>query len=220
MEKRRRILLTSSAVILICLSVAIGATLALFSDSTTVKTHLTAGDLEADLWRTNLEYSSLDEEGMLVKTNVYQDLDMSNTTLTEANAFGLDTEEIRIIPGSFIKADMEIRNTGNVAFNYTVKLIFSGDNTKSKDAFAKQLMITITDTSGNKSEPMALDKFTLEGEDYVVLQGLIKVSTVENVIAKDSFSIKVEFVDDDDNNLAQAATASFDLIVEAVQASK
>ena len=220
MEKRRRILLTSSAVILICLSVAIGATLALFSDSTTVQTHLTAGDLEADLWRTNLEYSSLDEEGMLVKTNVYQDLDMSNTTLTEANAFGLDTEEIRIIPGSFIKADMEIRNTGNVAFNYTVKLIFSGDNTKSKDAFAKQLMITITDTSGNKSEPMALDKFTLDGEDYVVLQGLIKVSTVENVIAKDSFSIKVEFIDNDDNNLAQAATASFDLIVEAVQASK
>jgi predicted ribosomally synthesized peptide with SipW-like signal peptide len=202
------------------MSLMFGATLALFSDNTTVKTHLTAGDLEADLWRTNLEYTSLSSEGLIEKTVVEDDLDMTNTTITEANVFGLDSEKIVIIPGSYIKADMEIRNAGNVAFDYVVKLIFTGDNTKT-NAFAKQLKITITDADGNTSEPLTLDKFTLSGEDYVILKGSLNVSTVEGVISSDTFSVTVEFVDDDSsNNLAQAATATFDLIVESVQSSK
>ena len=216
MNVKKRILLTASASILLCLAVMIGVTYSLFSDNATVKTHLTAGDLEADLWRTNLEYSCLDPEGKLEKTTVEEDLNMSNTKLTEANAFGLDTEDIIIIPGSYIKADMEIRNTGNVAFNYVVKLIFTGDTTKANH-FAEQLKITITYPDGKTSEGLTLDKFTSNGSNYVIMNGALTVSTVEGEYSSDSFSIRIDFIDNNDNNLSQAATASFDLIVESVQ---
>ena len=216
MNGKKRILLTASASILLCLTVMIGVTYSLFSDSTTVKNHLTAGDLEADLWRTNLEYSSLDAEGILQKNTVDEDLDMSNTKLTEANAFGLDTEDVIIIPGSYIKADMEIRNTGNVAFNYVVKLIFTGDTTKANH-FAEQLHITITYPDGKTSEITSLDKFTADGNYYVIMHGGLTVSTVEGAYSSDAFSIRIDFIDNENNNLSQAATASFDLIVESVQ---
>lgn len=216
MNGKKRILLTASASILLCLTVMIGVTYSLFSDSTTVKNHLTAGDLEADLWRTNLEYSSLNAEGILQKNTVDEDLDMSNTKLTEANAFGLDTEDVIIIPGSYIKADMEIRNTGNVAFNYVVKLVFTGDTTKANH-FAEQLHITITYPDGKTSEITSLDKFAADGNYYVIMHGGLTVSTVEGAYSSDAFSIRIDFIDNENNNLSQAATASFDLIVESVQ---
>ena len=141
---------------------------------------------------------------------------MSNTKLTEANAFGLDTEDVIIIPGSYIKADMEIRNTGNVAFNYVVKLVFTGDTTKANH-FAEQLHITITYPDGKTSEITSLDKFTADGNYYVIMHGGLTVSTVEGAYSSDAFSIRIDFIDNENNNLSQAATASFDLIVESVQ---
>jgi len=217
---KKRVLLTASAIILLCLTLFIGSALALFSDRTSVRNHLVAGDLEADLWRTNLEYTALNSEGKLQKTVVDEDLNFSNVSLTEDNVFGVKSESIVVVPGSYFDADLELRNVGNVAFTYVIKLVFVGDSTNN-DAFAKQLKITIVDTNGNTSTPKTLDKFTASsGTDYIISQGELKVSTTPGVQSADKFSVKVEFIDDDSvNNLAQAATATFDLIVEAVQAT-
>ena len=48
---RKRTLLVSCAVILLCMTVIIGMTWALFTDTHTVKNHLKAGDLDITLER-------------------------------------------------------------------------------------------------------------------------------------------------------------------------
>ncbi len=209
--------MTGSAIILICLTILIGATLGLFSDGATVHNHLQAGDLEADLWRTNLEYTSLNSVGKLVPTVIDKDLDLSNTKLPEKNVFGLDSSNMVIVPRSYVKADMEIRNLGNVAFDYTVKLVFTGDTSRD-NAFAKQLNITITDPTGKTSETVSLDKFTKDGNYYVLFSGELLASADRTTYTKAGFTVQVAFKDDSTiNNQSQAAIATFDLIVEAVQ---
>ena len=217
MGGKKRILLTASAIILLCLTIMIGATLGLFSDGATVHNHLQAGDLEADLWRTNLEYTSLNSVGKLVPTVVDSDLDLSNTKLPEKNVFGLDSSDLVIVPRSYVKAELEIRNLGNVAFDYTVKLVFTGD-TAYNNAFAKQLDITIIDPTGKTSEKLSLDKFTEADGNYILFTGELLASADRTTYTKAGFTVQVTFRDDSTiNNQAQAAVATFDLIVEAVQ---
>ena len=218
MGGKKRILLTASAIILLCLTILIGATFGLFSDGAVIHNHLQAGDLEADLWRTNLEYSALDSTGMLAATKIDADLNLSDTKLPELNVFGLDSSNMIIVPRSYVKADMELRNTGNVAFDYTVKLVFTGD-TALNNAFAKQLDITIVDPTGKELETRSLDKFTTDGKHYILFSGILLSTPEVTTYTKADFSVKVTFKDDSGiNNQAQAAIATFDLIVEAVQA--
>lgn len=220
MGGKKRILLTASAVIILCLTILIGATYGLFSDGVVIHNHLQAGDLEADLWRTNLEYTALDSAGLLGYTTIGDDLDLSNTKLPEMNVFGLDSSDLRIIPRSYVKADLEIRNLGNVAFDYTVKLVFTGD-TSLNNAFAKQLDITIVDPYGKESETRPLDTFTTDGKHYVLFSGNLLSSHDIMTYNKAAFSVKVTFRDDSTiNNQAQAAIATFDLIVEAIQSTQ
>lgn len=221
MGGKKRILLTASAIILLCLTILVGATLGLFSDGVTVHNHLQAGDLEADLWRTNLEYVDLNQYGQLQKRTVGTDLDLSNTTLAEKNIFGLDSSNMKIAPRSYVKADLEIRNYGNVAFDYNVKLVFTGD-TKEADnkAFAEQLLITVTHKGATVYDKIKLSEFTSSGNYYQLFAGELLVDPNASYSAA-PFTITVTFKDDNSvNNNAQTGTTTFDLIVEAVQSTK
>ena len=51
---RKRTLLVSSAVIMLCMTIIVGMTWALFTDTQTVHNHLQAGDLKITLKRTEL----------------------------------------------------------------------------------------------------------------------------------------------------------------------
>ena len=229
MVGKKRILLTATAIILLCVTILAGVTVALFTDNVSVRNHLIAGDLEVGLWRTNLWYTSLNNDGKLAKTEIGDDLNLETIPVGEETVFGVDSEDVRIVPGSQIKADLEIRNEGNVAFTYKAKIIFIYINpdpnaadkyvdpdpnvTDKNEALAQQLLVTVRDSEGKVTTSKALDKYTVENGEYVVLEGALTTSTDK----VDNFSVEIEFLDRTYNDMAQTGEATFDLIVEAVQ---
>ena len=180
--------------------------LALFTDNKTVKNHLRAGNLEVSLIRTNLEYTVLNSSGKLVLHKVEEDLNF--TSSTSANVFGVDSSSLRIVPGSYFKADMQLRNSGNVAFTYDVVIQLTGQS----NALAQQLEVTVTRADG-ASVTKKLSE-TKNGS-FVVDTGSMLAG-----VTSQSFSVTVKFINDTGiNDAAQAQLAEFDLIVRAIQAT-
>lgn len=203
---RKRMLLVSSAVILLCMIIIVGMTFSLFTDSKKVYNHLKAGDLEVTLKRTYLEYRILDTDGKLYTTKVEDDVNFTMSTID--NVFGIDSKNIRIAPGSYFKVDMQVINVGDVAFTYDVGIMLTGE----ANALSDQLVVTVTFANGTK-----VTKKLSEMVNGVTIQSgeLLRGSNSQ------TFSVEVVFIDDDSvNNAAQAQVAEFDLIVSAIQATK
>ncbi len=208
MKNKIKILFISYAVILLCTCFIVTGTYALFTDSAKVTNHLKAGNLDIKLERVNLEYQVLNEEGYLEK---YSNQDRVNFTgLVGKNIFGLDSKDILIVPGSYFEATLEIKNNGNVAFEYRCEMILS----QAVNELSKQVVVTITD-SNNAVSIMSLSDIS-NGYTF-------KLGEMNNNVLTDSFTIRLEFLDDAknnlevDNNSAKNQELSFDLVVEAVQ---
>ena len=207
--KRKRILLSSCSVIVACMAVVIGMTWALFTDSLSVKNHLQAGDLSISLRRTNLEYCVLGADGKLAVNTIEEDLDF--TEASENNIFGIDAQNMLIVPQSYFTAEMELINKGNVAFTYDVAIKLEG----AADKLAGQLEITVTGPNG--SQTIILDQ-SKESEKILYSGEMLKETTTN----AQKFTVTVKFLDDKttsgiNNNLAQGQNAIFDLTVTATQ---
>lgn len=204
--KKKRVLLISCSVIMLCICIIAGMSYALFTDSVSVGNHLQAGNLNVTLTRTNLKYSVLNDDGELAVTTVEEDLDL--TTSNANNVFGIDSSDIRIVPGSYFDADLEIKNAGNTAFNYSVSIKLLGDSTD----LAEQLKVTVRDENGDVIDTQMLGDLA---NGMSIDTGKMKVGdTVQK------FSVRVEFIDNTSiNNDAQNDSAVFDLVVTAVQAT-
>lgn len=214
--KQKRVLLLSCSVIVLCICILAGMSYALFSDSISVGNHLRAGNLKISLKRTGLEYSALNADGELDVTTITGSLNL--TTSSENNVFGIDSSNIRIAPGSYFDADLEIANVGNTAFTYAVSVKLLGNDT----ALTDQLKVIVTDCDGNRQEAMLSE-----------LAGGLQIDTGKMKVGDGAqkFNVRVEFVDDVEynrgrpadehvnNNDAQSKTAAFDLIVTATQAT-
>ena len=205
----KRAVLAACAVILLCLTVVIGVSLALFSDSQTVRNHLKAGDLDVTLTRTNLEYSVLNEDGELEKIVVPGR--QSFTSAGTENVFGVNSTSMLIIPGSYFKADMEISNDGDAAFVYNVGIQLIGES----NALAEQLEVTVT-----RPGQQPVTKTLNEMVNGVTIFGgeMLKGD------APHTFTVEVKFIKSNDsainNNLAQTQIAEFDLMVSATQSTQ
>ncbi len=230
MKKEKRVLLVSCSIIMICLCIIAGMAYALFTDSVSVGNHLQAGNLDATLTRTNLKYCVLNSEGVLQVHTNSEEQNFTESTRDENNIFGISSEGIKIVPGSYFEADMEVGNNGNTAFDYKVRLALFGETTE----LAKQLKVTFTRYNADGSVSSSTETKMLSelagGGAVFVSNGNIKVGE-----AKEKFTVRVDFIDDvnynaalpDDatisdrmnNNLAQSGNAIFDLVVEATQAT-
>ena len=217
--KTKRALLVSSAIILLCMTIIVGATYSLFTDRFSVGNHLVAGELEISLQRTRLAYMSLDDAGYLSETvnNTVHDF----TDRTSNNIFGLDAGNIRIAPGSYFEADLRVINDNaenanyysNVAFTYDVTFVLLEGN----PYLANQMQVTVIDHLGNE-KTMRLDE--------AVNGHVFEAGTLEAGEIGQNFTVRVEFLDDVnypdefDNDLAKGGELIFDLVVSAVQATK
>ena len=210
MMKKRALLISCSA-ILLCMSIIVGMTYALFTDSVSVKNHLQAGNLEISLKRKSLKYCVLNDEGVLAEDEAGE-LDLTDPT--DKNVFELDKENVVIVPGSYFDAEMEIANNGNVAFTYSVTIVLSED---SDYEFAKQLQVTVT-------HPGQAEPVTKKLSDFA--GGLeIPMGSVNVEQDPDVFNVRVDFIDDEndasiDNNSVQENSVEFDLVVKAIQAAE
>lgn len=221
---RKRALMVSGAIILLCMSIIVGMTWALFTDTQNVHNHLKAGDLKITLKRTELTKTTLDASGYLVETQVQKATD--NAVIfshpTDENVFGLTStngeQTEKIVPGSKFVAKMVIENNSDVAFGYWIEIVCT-DKTNGEN-LAKQLKVTVN--TGKDSSDLVGNGLTVKGENdgYV---GELAIG------ATGTFTVTVEFLDsfvDEnglekyDNDKAKSEEIKFDLVVHAVQATK
>lgn len=202
MTNKKRILITSFSVIILCLCILVGVSYSLFTDSETVTNHLKSGDLDITLERTNLEYVTLNEQGYLEVKDNNTLVDFTNDT--EENVFGLDNEEL-MAPGSYYVATLKLSNNGTVAFDYSLEIVLS----EAANDFANQLKVYVDgDTVGKTLGEIA------EDNKYIINSAA--------AVEKNSFkeiTVKVVFEHDANNNKAQDKSFSFDLVVSATQST-
>lgn len=221
---RKRALLISSSVILLCLTVIVGMTWALFTDTQTVKNHLQAGDLDITLTRTTLTKTTLDEKGYL-KTygpdNFPKNVDFSGDDA--GNVFEIemdDNGEIteKIVPGTQYIANMKLTNKSDVAFGYWIEI--KCNSADAAKALAKQVTVTVTGDSG---KPVSVSGGLIVGDEENFIDEV-------GIGDEKSFTVTVTFEDMDfvfedgklysTNDAAENQDLGFDLIVYAVQVSK
>lgn len=211
----KKALFIAIPIILLCIAIIAGATFGLFTNVINANNHLDSGELEISLIRTDLEYCILNEEGNLEVTTITDDYDFSGST--EENVFGIKSENVKFAPCSYFDADMEIRNNGNVAFDYSVGIALISDS----NDLTEQLIVTVTHFDGTT---------TTKKLSELVDGASIFTGTMKATETSQSFSVKVEFIDDIvananlaegeipiDNDLAKNQSAVFDLVVTAVQ---
>ena len=210
---RKRVLIVSGALILLCLTLIFGATLALFTDTQTVKNHLRAGDLDITLKRTELVKKTLDASGYLT----WLDPDKTVVDFTgpaKENVFDIGEDEL-IVPGSQFVATMQVENHSDVAFGYWIEIVCT-DQQYGPD-LAKQLKVTVN--TGSDKSGFVADGLTVKGADDGNV-GELAIGATAN------FTVTVEFLDSEiadniaDNDLAQTQELYFDLVVHAVQVTQ
>ena len=209
---RKRALLVSASVILLCMTIIVGMTWALFTDTQKVTNHLQAGDLSITLKRTELTKTTLNAQGKLVTSD--PDTTTKNfSNPTDENVFGI-VEGEKIVPGTKYVAKMQVENHSDVAFGYWIEIVCT-DKTNGAD-LAKQLKVTVN--TGADASASVNDGLTVGSSSNYVGE-LIIGATAE-------FTVTVEFLDSfvaenniDHNDLAQGESLSFDLVVHAVQAT-
>ena len=200
--------------IILCLAVVVGMSWALFTDTQNVTNHLKAGDLKITLKRTELLKTTLNSAGYLFTPDQPDKTVVDFTNPTGDNVFDIGSTE-KIVPGTKFSAKMQIENNSDVAFGYWIEVVCT-DKTNGED-LAKQLKLTV-----NTGE-----------DDISTINDGLKIGSDKNFIdvlaigENGTFTVTVEFVDDDytfingvltsTNDLAEREDLAFDLVVYAVQ---
>ena len=211
--KTKRALLLSGVTILLCFTIIIGMTYALFSDTDSVYNHLQAGTLEVTLKRTRLDktyYVGGRDLRHEINENV---IDFTSKTSLDRNVFDILANE-KIVPGCKYVATMQVENHSDAPFGYWIAVKCS-DETKDS-SLAKQLWVTV-ECGDTKVENFVGDSLIVDGEG----RGCIGYVAIGEA---DSFTVTVEFLDSaksdkemDSNDLAQSESILFDLVVYATQ---
>lgn len=214
---RKRALIVSGSVILLCMTVIIGMTWALFTDTHTIKNHLKAGDLDITLERIGLTKHTLNEHGYFASveytaTDAYWNFSNS----TPRDVFDIQTDE-KIVPLTEYTAEMKISNQSDVAFKYWMEIVTvkGPDGQISSEKLAEQLEVTVTlQNEDGTTKTTRLNKGLYVGSETDAV-GVLGIDGYEK------FTVTVKFLDDSgeafDNDSVQGTDVYFDLVVHAVQ---
>ena len=202
---RSRAMITSSAIILLCLTILVGMTVALFTDEEVVGNHLRAGDLNITLERTKLTSTYLTNLGRL--DTIVNDEVKDFTRNVKDNVFDLNGAVI--VPQSKYTAEMRITNgseraPSDVDFAYWIEIVYIGE---SEVPLAEQINVTV-----NTEASKRLNEGLMVGSETDPI-GVLAVGESAD------FTVTIEFLDLDIavNNEAQGNNVKFDLVVHAVQ---
>jgi predicted ribosomally synthesized peptide with SipW-like signal peptide len=190
---KKKIILSSIAVITLCLCLIAGSTYALFTETTTVNIAVTAGDLNitAEVVKDSEELRSLkDADGEFNRDKFANGGDATlENGLLKIN---------RMTPGDAVRFQVIVKNTGNVAAKYHVK--WDIQDVQGEPQWKDVLKISVYDASGN----------LLSTDDYSALGAPGKTS---------EFVVVVEFENGtpDRDNPYQGKAVDVQFTVEAVQ---
>ena len=222
--RKKRTLVLSCTIILLCTCIIVGGSYALLSERFDAHSHLVAGKLDIKLERLSLTYPVLTEYGTLKYETDDGEKDFSGST--GENVFGID-RELLMVPTSYYEVVMRLTNKGNVAFDYSVQVKLLNDDLKEKDlAFARQLMVEVyaydgeTNGKGALLDSQPLSNFMDAGKTEITGTMYTKgeVRFVVRVVFPDNPNEgEAEYNKDFDNNYAMEGEVSFDLVVTATQ---
>lgn len=203
-KMKKRIFALLLVLVICCFAFTVGATFALLDEVIPMRNHLTAGSLKVTLVRQKLTTVNIDDSGILKSTVDEADLDF--TADTQENIFGL-ADGTTIVPGSSFTAEMKIKNGGDVAFFYYVEVYFNA--IVSDATFASMLKFTAESEKNVRQETLIKDGLTL-GDDGTGLGTVIAGGA-------ETFTVRLEFLDDENSNKTEGKFVLFDLRVHAVQ---
>lgn len=213
-KSKVRTLLMACVMIMLCAAMIVGGTYALWSDNVNVTNHLSAGTLKVSLYRTYYEKHTLGDDMYMTDEPNSETVNFSESTT--ANVFGLRDNEL-IVPTSSYAARLKLTNDGDVAIDYTVKIVVDG-NKSSKD-LAKQLKVYIGTGEANNVTYDAGRYLATEDDENGVqyLTYAVYTGVMDKNVTEKEFWVKVVFEDRNDNNDAKSKEVYFDLLVEATQ---
>lgn len=192
---KKKILVSSIAVIALCLCLIAGSTFALFTTSTKVNIAVTAGelDVEATILETTMAMRSLGDTEGKYDRNAFANggsAALENSVLKIAN----------MTPGDAVCFEVKVKNTGDIAVQYNVKWESQGVGANQTDLF-DALKITVVSDDGN----------SFDGANTYDALGAPGAET--------TFRVFVEFVnhDSDVDNKYKGAVANINFVVETVQ---
>lgn len=202
MRSKIKVLITATFAIVGAVALLVAGTYALFSDSISIDNHLQAGTLKAKLERTSLNMVTLDPEtGYLVEHSDDEIKDFTESSMLSENIFGLEEDSL-IVPTTFYEVTMKLSNDGSVAFDYTVNIVLTSES----NALAEQLKVTVDGDAENA-------KYLSDGET-ILASGTLDKTEGSGFI---TFTIRIEFMNQNNNNDAQDLKVDFDLMVKAIQ---
>ena len=204
MNKKRRMTILSVLVICLSLVLVAGGTYALFSDQVTVNNHLSAGELRVGLERVGYQGCVVGDDGLLVESE--KDTQVIDLVQNSDPLFDV----VDAVPLSWYEAELRVSNLGDVAFDYGVRVLWNADGTASAEEQELASQIAVTVLAGD--EPLA--QFTLDasaGKDVAIGSVVVGTDTAQ------TFTVRAEFLDTDDNNSVMNTDLAFDIQVYAVQ---
>lgn len=214
---KTKLLLSSAMVIAVCICLIAGSTFALFTTTTTVNIAVTAGNLDvsANFVQGSIETKSMTDQAYASSTG---DAETGFTTVPFDNGGTAKfVEELvgqdkvmflnidNMTPGDAVKFKVEVKNEGDVAVQYTVKMAKPADfENLSQDVkdFYEHLEIIISDENGK-----------VFGKD----QDFSDIGTAGKTTM---FTVEVKFPNGDqsgDQNKYQNLITKINFVVEAVQ---
>ncbi len=187
---------------LACVLLTVVGICALLANSIKVNNHLSvsAGDLEVGLYRISYtEYVFDEEDGNFQNTNRV-DLTVDNSALFSIT---------NAVPSGWYQTTLEVSNLGATAFDYGMRILWEAndDPTDNDEVFASQIRITVTSEHLNEPVVFMLDECS---ENDIPL-GYLSVNAPAQ-----TFTVKAEFVNSDENSSAMLATLAFDVQVYAI----
>ncbi len=210
---RKRALMVSGSVILLCLSIIMGTTYALFTDTDTMKQHLKAGNLDMKLERTAITKKVLNADGYFETVEVDPETAVKDfTNATKENVFELEEDE-KIVPQSEYSATMRITNDENnsdVAVGYWIEIKYSGN---SAAELAEKILVSVknVDPALDKNlSPVTVSSGDSLGSEQAPL-GVLKVG--DNQL----FTVTILFDATGDNNELMGDEIEIDIVVHAFQ---
>lgn len=122
---KKKLLITSVLVILMCVSLIGGATFALFTSEDVVNIAITSGKVEVEAVLGDFYYKTFQNpEWTLAENNTTTFANIGGSAYVNGDTLVLD----KIVPGNGVKVGVEIKNNSDIAVKYMVKAELTGDN--------------------------------------------------------------------------------------------
>ncbi len=178
-----------------------GTTYSLFTTSKSINTHLTiAGNdsIKATLYLKELKQDVLDTDGMIKEQDMLSTIkdesgnviapDETTHLVDLTNYKGQIFSTVKLVPTMMGKATFVLKNTGDVAFNYTVNVTKTALNKDDVNDTELENQLTFTTPEAQPTDPVKKG-----GEKEITISYKFKDDSKNNIVMDSTFSADLTF---------------------------